>query len=160
MAEKIPCPECTQPFEPRGLPFHRAAKHGVPLTPKPGLAEVEKAKLAEGYNAQLTAKDAEIATLKEQVAQLTEQLSHAPLAEEPPELSDEERFQSLTADILSLSSDGKARLAETVGLTFPEELSTAVLAEAPKPEPLPAVTPEVKPRRRYVLALKDEKIVP
>ena len=155
MAEKIPCPECSQPFEPRGLPFHRAAKHGIPLTPKTGLAEVERAKLAEEYNAHLTAKDTEIATLKEQVAQLTEQLSHAPLAEEPPELSDEERFQSLTDSILSLSPDGKARLAEEVGLTFREEKEKATMAEeieAPKPEPLPAVTVVRKPR--FIIAVK------
>ena len=78
-----------------------------PPLPAPTLAE--EAKLAEEVKGQLAEKDNEIASLK------------AKLAEEPAQLSDQERFEELVGDIASLSKDGKARLAEEApGWTYQE----------------------------------------
>ncbi len=99
-------------------------------------ASVDRAKLAEETIAE---KDAEIARLKGEL--------EAKLAEEPAELSDQERFDALVDDIKSLSEEGMARLAEATGWIY-----NAPVVEEKAPEtPATPETSVFKPKWHVVV---------
>ncbi len=90
------------------------------------------AKLAEETTKLIADKEAEIAHLKEA------------LTEASKEISDEERFDTLVLDLSSLSTEGKARLAESVpGLTFLQP-SPATQEEKLEVKPRFVVVPKKK----------------
>ena len=95
---------------------------------EPDTSELEaKAKLAEEVEGQLAESVAEIARLKEELAEAT------------AEVSDDDRFSELVSDIDSLTKEGKARLAEATGWAYqePEPKQVAPVAEAIDANSLP-----------------------
>ncbi len=128
MKEKklVTCDICDKEVKLQGLAAHKRLVH------RKDSAVVS---LSEEVKAQLTEKDTEIARLKEE---LTQALS-------PPD-----RFDTLVEDIKSLTLEGKAKLAEAVGIKFSEDGPRPLPAPARDASPVGYVIPKPLPKVVYV----------